>query len=232
MKKIISAVILVFSFYNITTAQTQLLDTFYLSATNSIYGIYADVDVSGSLSVFFDMEAPNDNQRVQCEIPIRYNLNPFIQSLNKACVKYKEWTEIIQEESGTMISKKIPVSFFDQSVYFTQDGKWYKESGVDIRAMFRVDKQGMCLLSIETDYMTSEENVARTTTYGSYASLIGSNQWIWGGLYGSGKITQEKYCGGASLTFSSIEEVEIFIKKLKDVAQWKLNQNKTGSKLR
>lgn len=231
--KRIPLIIVFFSLYSISSAQVQLMDTIYLHATNSIYGIYADVNVSSSLSVFFDMEAPNKTQRVQCEVQINGNgLDNFIKSLEKASKKYEEWSKIVQEASSTLISKKIPVHFADKRVYFTQDSKWYKENGVDIKAMFRVDKYGNCVLSLETDYMTSEETVAHSTTYGLYSTLVGSNRWIWSGGSSRTNVVQDKYCGGASLSFSSAEEVHVFIEKLQTISEWKKVQKKAGKKLK
>lgn len=131
-----------------------------------------------------------------------------------------------------MISKKIPVSFTDKRVYFTQDEIWYQEDGVDIKAMFRVDKNGNCILSLETDYMTSEETVAHITTFGSYNTLIGSTSWIWSGGSNRSNIVQDKYCSGASLSFSSSDEVHLFIEKLQKISKWKKEQKNAGKRLK
>lgn len=232
MKRIL-LIIVFFACCSVSSAQVQLMDTIHLHATNSIYGIYADVNVTSSLSVIFDMEAPNETQRVQCEVFINGNgLGKFINSLENACKKYEEWSKIVQKESGTLISKKIPVSFTDKRVYFTQDEIWYQEDGVDIKAMFRVDKNGNCILSLETDYMTSEETVAHITTFGSYNTLIGSTSWIWSGGSNRSNIVQDKYCSGASLSFSSSDEVHLFIEKLQKISKWKKEQKNAGKRLK
>ncbi|MCR5065805.1 MAG: hypothetical protein K6A67_08550 [Bacteroidales bacterium] len=205
-------------------AQVFLLDTFYLSATESIYGIYADINVSSSKLLYFDMEAPNDEQRVQVQLSINSDLNSFISSLWDAKTKFEEWEKIAHSNSIKTMTKTIPVRFRDEILYFTQDEKWYHETGVDMMAEFYVNSLGQCHLIIKSDYMTSSELVSYSFSYGSsFATLMGSNKWAWNGNMRGSKTYSEKYCGGASLSFSSSKEIETFVAKLNKVAKWKAN---------
>ena len=216
------------SFAAIINAQVFLIDSFTLTETDGAYGIYADIDCNEANVFFFDMQAPKDQQRVQMKLWGNY-IDGFIQSLRSAQKKYQEWSKVAQENNVKLLSKDVSgASFTDKVVYFTENDKWYQEKGVDIKCKFIVSSVGSCHLALQTDYMTSEEVVQHGFSIGSFGSVLG--RWNIG--MGYSKTSVIRYCGGASLTFSSSEEIDMFIQKLYDAQQWKKNNKEMGKKFK
>ena len=97
---------------------------------------------------------------------------------------------------------------------------------------FYVNDDGVCFLILESDYMTSDEVVSHTSSLGfSFAGYF-SGYPLMGVSSSGGTVTVGRYCSGASLTFSSEEEIEMFINKLVAVVQWKRNNVKNGKLLK
>lgn len=120
-----------------------------------------------------------------------------------------------KNQSVAHFSKDFPVKFIDQTMLFTSEGKWHRENGVNLTARFYVDNTGKCYLVLDTDYMTSEEVVEH-----------GVSSWGFGGrMLGLGRTSSETtvthYCAGASLFFSSEQEIDSFIAMMKAVKKWK-----------
>ena len=122
----------------------------------------------------------------------------------------------------------MPIPINDQTIYFTQDEKWYCEKGVDMTVLFSVNanKQAFCV--IESDYMTSTEVVGHSSSIG-ISMLIPFTNTAWGLSSNSTEIVVGKYCDGASLTFSSEKEIDTFIQKLINVSKWKKDNISIGN---
>lgn len=207
-------------------AQVFLIDDFTLSATEGAYGIYTDIDCQEDNVFFVDMQAPNEHQYVQLKLWGNY-LNSFVSSLRAAEKIYSLWSQIAKEKNVTFLSKDIKVSFPDKTVYFTVDGKWYLENGVDMKCKFMVSQDGTCYLVLQSDYLTSSEVVAHGYSIGNAYNFLSGR---WGLAFASSTTSITRYCSGASLTFSSSEEIEMFIQKLYDAKEWK-KRNKEQGKL-
>lgn len=205
-------------------AQVFLIDDFTLSATEGAYGIYADIDCDGSNVFYFDLQAPNDQQHVQMKLWGNY-LDGFISSLTTARNVYYSWSKVAKENNVSSLSKDIRVSFSDKVLYFTVNGKWYMEKGVDLKCKFMVSSDGSCYMVLQSDYMTSDEVVAHGYSIGGGYDFMSGR---WGMAYGYSSTSVTRYCSGASLTFSSPEEINMFIQKLYDAQQWKKRNKEQG----
>lgn len=220
-------------------AQSYLIESFELSATRKIYGIYTDIDSgeSSTSCLYYDMQAPNDEQEVQARINFGIrtasnNIDSFKKAFIKAKEKYIEWKQIAQTNSLVLLSKRIPAHVSDQNLYFTENGKWYSERGVDMWFTFYVNKDGLCFLILESDDMTSNEIVSHTSSIGvSFAGYFSQHPLMGIGT-SSNTVTIERYCSGASLTFSSEEEIDDFIQKIENVVVWKRNNVSNGKLLK
>ena len=218
-------------------AQNYLIEKYYLTATDREYGIYANVNCNSKDELFFDLDAPNDQQLVQAQLSFnKYSdceMEIFIRSLELAKQKFREWSFIAKDNNLTLFSKTIPILLTDKKLFFTNEGKWFYENGVDMKYIFFVDSHGNSYLIIESDYMTSEEMVASTSSFsfsGAYNSYLGSLGLGVG--FSKGNISIERYCGGASLTFSTIAEIDEFIRKLRNVARFRQNIVEKGKLLK
>lgn len=173
------------------------------------------IDPTGANELMFDMNAPNYSQNARMLLPIA-KLDPFLGSLSSAKEYYLKWCVIAKKnQSVAHFSKDFPVKFIDQTMLFTSEGKWHRENGVNLTARFYVDNTGKCYLVLDTDYMTSEEVVEH-----------GVSSWGVGGrMLGLGRTSSETtvthYCAGASLFFSSEQEIDSFIAMMKAVKKWK-----------
>lgn len=224
----------------VANTQNYLIETFKLSATGKDYGIYTDID-SGESSIYYlyyDMQAPNAEQEVQSKMSFyigttaNSSIEVFKKELAKAKEKFVEWRTIAQSQSLKMISKRVPVRVNDQNLYFTENGKWYSETGVDMWFTFYVNKDGICYLILESDYMTSDEVVAHSSSLGfSFAGYFAGRP-IMGISPTNSTVTIGRYCSGASLTFSSEEEIDAFIEKIDKVVEWKRKNVSDGKSLK
>lgn len=205
-------------------AQVFLIDDFTLSETEGAYGIYADINCKESNTFYIDMQAPNDQQHVQMKLWGNY-MDSFIQSLESSKKQYDEWSKVAHDNNITSFSKSINVEFADKLIYFTDGGKWYFEHGVDLECVFLVSFDGSCYMVLQSDYMTSDEVVSHGYTVGSSYNFMSGR---WGMGFASATTSVTRYCSGASLTFSSTEEIDMFIKKLYDAKQWKETNKKQG----
>jgi len=212
----------------IANAQNELIEKFELSATGNAYGIYTSIDcesASFSYDLWYDLQAPNENQEVQSKMSFSltssmHNISSFTKALAKAKETFKSWKKIAQSNSLKRMAKKIPVSVADQELYFTQNDRWYSEHGVDMQFTFYVDDEGNCYMLLESDYMTSEEVVAYSSA--RYSTL---------GTMTSSTIVKH-YCSGAYLVFTTEEEIDQFAAKLDKVIEWKRANVENGKLLK
>lgn len=205
-------------------AQVFLIDDFTLSASEGAYGIYANVDCSESNVFFVDMQAPNEQQHVQIKLSSS-NLDAFVRSLQSVKKEYQEWSKVAQDNKIASFSKKFNSTFFDKELYFTDNGKWYHETGVDLKCKFIVSSDGSCHMVLQSDYMTDGEVVEYSYSVGTVRNYASGR---WGMGFASSTTSVTKYCSGASLDFSSPEEVDMFIQKLYKAKEWKENNIKQG----
>lgn len=168
----------------------------------------------------FDMNAPNYSQNARMLLS-RNKLDSFLGSLASARDYYIMWREIAQKQSVKQFTKDLPVKLLDQTMLFTSDGIWRRENGVNITARLYVDNAGKCFMVLDTDYMTSEE-VVEGSVY--------STGFYFSGIKVSQETTITHYCPGASLFFSSEQEINLFINKMNKVKRWK-EQNVAAGKL-
>ena len=240
MKRLIP-ITLFLALTNVMNAQSFLIETFDLEATGKTYGIYTDIDgnKSSSYSLYYDMQAPNDEQEVQSKMSFYHNpsayyssIDVFKDNIKKAKTIYSKWKSIAQSNSLKLISKKIPVRVSDQNLYFTENGKWFWERGVDMWFTFYVNQEGACFLILESDYMTSDEVVSHSSSIGvSFTGYFSKNPLMGVGTSRS-TLTVERYCSGASLTFSSEEEIDNFLQKIDNVIEWKRMNVENGQLLK
>jgi hypothetical protein len=207
-------------------AQNHLIDSFTLSASGITYGVYADINCEKETNIiFFDLQSPNKEQEIQSCLNFsekNNNLKDFIEELIMAKNLYSKWKSIATLNGIKLLSKKMPVRLYDHDLYFTDKNKWYYEKGVDMWFTFYVE-EGNCYLILESDYMTSEETIAHSSTLGfSFRSFFSGSSFL-GVDYSSSKIIEKRYCSGSFLVFSSEAEIDVFISKLENVAAWKKN---------
>lgn len=241
MKKLLIVLVCCAVMPVIINAQNQLIETFYLSAVDRVYGIYTDVDCSESkkLCLYYDMQAPNSEQEVQSKIVFYYNgegvsrdFNYFKNDIKNAWYQYTQWKTIAESNNMKLISKEIPVYTDPQELYFTDNGRWYSDKYVKMWFTFYVDEDGNSYLILESDVMSSEEVVAHSSSSGvSLVGLLSGNPLVG---FGSSKHKTiiNRACSGASLVFSSEEEIDVFIQKVENVAEWKRNNIMNGKLLK
>lgn len=241
IKTTFSALILLFSIESLN-AQINPIEVFSLSATGGTYGIYADINTKETDPfIYFDWESPNGFQKARTKISFKETLSItiskdtirnseveiFIKSLETAKSKFEQWKLIAKNNNLKLLTKKLPCSFNDQYIFFSHDGKWYSESGVDIHTTFFINRNGDCYLILESDYMSSTEVVSASIGLAmSYTDNFDNLS-----LATSGSTVYEwKYCPGASLMFSTSSEIDEFIESLRRVVKWK-KQNIADGKL-
>jgi len=231
MKKVLFILIAMASFSLKGQAQLYLIDKFTLADSDSEYGIYMDIDVKEGEKILYDLQAYSPEQMARAELSAN-EVKSFISSLEKTIDVYEKWSKIARNNNYKLLSKRFPTTFADQNIYFTQENKWYIEKGVDMWAMFFVDAEGDCHLILESDYMTSSELAATSSSVGlSFAgSLLRSG--IIGISSEKTKIEVGRYCGGSSLSFKSSDEVKEFIKKLQDALVRKMQNITDGKNLK
>ena len=166
MKKLLIIVFTFFASY-ILNAQVLLIDDFTLSATEGAYGVYTDMDCEVENVFYIDMQAPDASQHVQMRLLGKF-LNSFVSSLRDAKEIYRSWSQIAKENHITFLSKDIKVSVPDKTLYFTDEGKWYLEHGVDLKCTFMVTQDGTCYLVLQSDDLTSSEAVAHGYSIGHF----------------------------------------------------------------
>ncbi len=227
MKKALFVLTTVLLFATDAMAQQFLIDKISLPDSDGDIGFYADIDVKEGEKILYDLRTTT-SQKARAELSAS-EVKSLISSLEKSMQYYTKWSKLAHDIGFRLLSKKIPTIFADQNIYFTQEGKWYYESGVDMCAMFFVDAEGECHFILESDYMTSKELAAVSSSVGlSYAGsllhgvhAIGSSE---------SQITIGRYCAGSYLSFKSVDEIKEFIKKLQDAVDWK-KQNITDGKV-
>lgn len=195
-------------------SQMHTVDKLFLPATGKQIGFY--VDMTKSKYIFYDLETENQQQEARARIN-SFNTEGLILALQKAKDKYEKWSKIAHEEGSLSVKKHIPVIFRDQTIYFTDDNNWYCEKGVDMHADFYVDENNSCYLILQSDYMTSKEIVASISPAGSWHR---------------NDVTVGHYCSGASLIFSSSDEITTFIEKLRAADDWKKQHKKQKAKFK
>lgn len=220
MKKILCILSIVTLFVTQGRSQEYLIDKISLPAVGEDFGIYVNIDVNQGINVSYDLQAYSPQQKVRAVLSSS-EVNSLVSSLEKGRDIFTKWSQLAHQKNIRLLSKRIPASFADQTLYFTQEDKWYFERGVDMQAVFFVDSEGACQFILQSDYMTSKELAAQASSIGlSYSGLLNRGGVL--GLSGSqSQITIGRYCGGSSLTFSSIEEINTFIKKLQSAVEWK-----------
>lgn len=231
MKKYLLVLTAIALFASNGRAQQYLIDSITLPSTGGDYGFYVDIDVDEGVKVLYDLQAFSSDQRARAELSSG-DVKSLVTSLEKAMVIFEKWSKLAREEKMKLVSKRFPTIFVDQNIYFTQEGKWYFEKGVDMHAIFFVDADGECQFILESDYMTSSELAAQSTSVGlSFAGSL-----LRGGILGiSGgetKYTVGRYCGGSSLTFKNVDEIKEFIKKLNSAIEWKKQNIACGKALK
>lgn len=237
MKKALAIFVCFVAFQVIANAQNRLIETFYLSALDRVYGIYADIDCSEStnLCLYYDMQAPNDEQRVQSKVVFTYkgaragrDFDFFKKAIKKAWNQYTKWKAVAQANNVKLISKRIPVRLHLQNLYFTENGKWYSDKYVKMWFTFYVDGDCNSYFIFESDAMWSGEVVAHSILSGvSFVGLISGNPIVGIGSSSSSTVINRS-CSGASLVFSSEEEIDTFIQKVESVAEWKRDNVASG----
>lgn len=227
MRRILFVVFILFSISNVN-AQLTLVDTIILSATNGPYCILADDNTQGFRGLYMEWKGIDTNFCVMSKMTYA-EIVYFLNSLQNAKDKYLQWKRTALSLDTRSFTKRMPVSWAAQTIFFTrgENERWYHEVGVNIWSNFSVSSNGSCYLIIQTDYMTSEEVVAEQSFNGSVSNWSTGG---WGLTHNSGKTTVTRRCEGATLTFSSDEEIDRFIVKLSQAMKWK-KENQKQSRL-
>ena len=222
-KKIFLFIVLFFVCVS-SRAQMMMIDSMRLSATGLLYGVYADVESNTEKSIFFDMDISNQNHEVKVKMPC-YRVDYFLSRLAKAQEIFDNWQQKAKEESITLLSKKIPVNMDGVSVLFLNNGEWQIVYRVYLQMFFYVNREGDCFLIIESSKISYKEDVAK-----SNSSMI-TFAPRYGGInigFGNSNVTKERTCEGATIVFSSVEEINKFKQKLYRVAVWKKKNAEDG----
>lgn len=224
MKRILF-VILLLSICSISHAQLCVVDSILLSANNEVYYIYADIDANSENCIYYDMNADHSvivKPGVAGAPSVTTINNKFIPFLEKAKTKYLEWSIVARERKTTLFSKNIGQISKVNSVFFFRDGQWY-DCSAELLSVFRVDAEGNCYIVLETGNLTAKEAIS--TSSNGFTFVLGQ-----GLFWNSGKkhVIQEKHYTGTSLVFSSIDEVDLFIEKMKAAMDWKRNNLNEG----
>lgn len=204
-------------------AQMYLIDKISLPATNEVFGFYTDINVEENDCIYFDLQTPDPEQKARAKLS-SYDVNAFLSALKKATSIFVEWAQIAKKNNCKLLSKQIPVSFNDLTIFFFQNNKWFFEEGVDMRSLFFVDDIGNCHFILQSDYMTSQETIAETSS-----RILTFTTTLLGG-YSNSQLSLARYCSGSSLTFNSKDEIDEFINKINATIDWK-EQNINNGKL-
>lgn len=229
MKKVLFVLTTVLLFATDAMAQEYLIDKMSLPDIGGEIGFYADIDVKEGEKILYDLKTAS-SQEARAELSAS-EVKSLISSLKQSMLYYTKWSKQAHDLGFRLLSKKFPTIFADQNIYFTQEGKWYYESGVDMCAKFYVDIDGECHFILESDYMTSKELAAQSSSIG--LSFAGS---LLHGVLGIGssesEITIGRYCAGSYLSFKTVDEINEFIKKLQDAVDWKKQNISDGKVLK
>lgn len=229
MKKRLFILASIVLFTSYAQAQEYLIDKMSLPDIGGEIGFYADIDVKEGEKILYDLKTAS-SQEARAELSAS-EVKSLISSLEKSIQYYTKWSKLAHDIGFRLLSKKFPTIFADQNIYFTQEGKWYYESGVDMCAKFYVDIDGECHFILESDYMTSKELAAQSSSVG--LSFAGS---LLHGVLGIGssesEITIGRYCAGSYLSFKTVDEIKGFIKKLQDAVDWKKQNISDGKVLK
>lgn len=181
-----------------------------------------DIDPDGQVTMLVDMGAPNESQKARLIIPPT-RVDPFLRSMKQAKDYFIKWKDVASKQGIKLFSKNVPTRFSDLDMFFTSEGKWYREKGVDLNTRFFINEDGKCYLVLDTDYMTSEEEVEHGVSYGigfvPFGLTMGKT---------SNNIINYYYCPGASLFFSTVEEIDSFIEKINIAVEWKKRNIEIG----
>lgn len=206
-----------------------MIDSIVLSATGLSYGIYADVESSSEKCIYFDMDTPDPEHAVKVKLSFggisgTGKLDRLISSLEKAEETYEEWAQNAQKESIKLFSKKIPVPLYGLNLMVYYNEEWRLVYNVRTQLYFYVDKGGRCFLILETDKISLKEPEERSVSNGIAFSPR------YGIVFNTANntISKERTFNGASISFSSKEEIDSFVGKLHSVAVWKTKNNATG----
>jgi len=158
MKKALFVLTTVLLFAADAMAQQFLIDKISLPDTGGDIGFYANIDVKEGEKILYDLKTASP-QEARAELSAS-EVKSLISSLKQSMLYYTKWCKLAHDIGFRLLSKRIPTTFADQNIYFTEEDKWYYESGVDMWATFFVDAEGGCHFILESDYMTSKEAVA------------------------------------------------------------------------
>lgn len=187
-------------------SQTALIKTFYLNYANREYGMYLTTNTADTRHFYIDFDDADYDEYAKMKLN-KSELTSFIASLKKVKETYAKWCIIAKSHNVSLIYKRIPQSFSDEDFYFTNNGQWYSESGVDIAAYFNVDINGECTLHIQSDVMNDGDVVSQASSLGIN---ISPNGFISFGRESS-DIIAHKHSDGARLVFKDAEEIDTFI---------------------
>ena len=206
--------------------QMYTIDKLYLPATGIEVGFHADSEKNKY--VYYDMIIENSSEKALARLSFS-DVKSFVSSLKKAKAKYEEWSKIAKEEGASAFSKRIPQSFKDQDIYFTDNGKWFRETGVDMKTVMSVDNVGNCYLVLQSDDMQSEESVGETSVVGGSSTP----KFNVGSIFGSSSQMVVKHTSqGASIKFNSSSQIDSFIVCLLKVLDWKNKNNSQDKKFK
>lgn len=189
------------------------------------YLILSDYDVTKSY-IYVTLRPRSDGDYVMSRFK-KSKLKGFLRSLELAKEKYKEWQLQAKISSVKQFSMRMQgVYFHDQYVFFTDNGKWYHEKGLNVWAKFYVDENANCFLIIETDYMSADEVVSTNISTGwGYSMAFGGG---WRASHGKTEVLRS--AGGATITFASVAEIDQCISQLQKALDMK-DQNKKNSRM-
>lgn len=231
MKKVLFTLALLASFVPYGQAQIFTFDKMNLPAIEMEIGIYSEINVTAPIRVYYNLRNSEDGQYAIAELTT-IGVENLASSLAKAWKIFDKWSKVCQERwlpvgdnlGSRLLMKRIPVSFSDQTIYFTKEGQWHSEKGVDMHADFFMDENGKCFFILQSDYMTSTNTIAESSVFG-FSNIGGLLSFS--GAYSS--ISVSHYCNGALLIFESEEEINSLINMMRKALKWKKEQKSSSN---
>lgn len=207
-------------------SQINIIDELSLPDLETSIEFYANIDVAEEVKVYYSLHASDTGQEVMAELTPK-DVEQFISSIEKTRFLYDKWSQVVNQEKYTRLVKRMHTSFQRQKIYFSKGGKWYCQKGVNMHSKFYVDASGKCYLIIYSDYMTSSETVAE-----SFGFELTSVRGFMGFSNSISRITKQIYCSGSSIMLGSVEEINLFIDKLRAIVKWKEDNVEAGRHIR
>ena len=141
------------------------------------YGIFVDTEVTdwnapgrwGNVWMTVEM---GRSEHAQIKFSSSKQLEQFVNSLRSAVLEFENYRSVAKKVGMSNMSVQMSTRFKDLDVYFTSNGNWGREEGVDVAPHFIVNGHGDCYLWIKTDEMNFNAVVAKSFSLSFAGSAI------------------------------------------------------------